>query len=451
MTTQQEGKTDFADLTPEEKYQQRMAAWQSIEGMEFDSDEIARSYQQRVQRLQDVIELKQPDQVPSIMMVGGYYANFAGITQGDTYYDAKKTAQAVIKFMEEFQPEYGAGAFPAAGRAYDLLGYNIYKWPGGALPETTSFQYVEGEYMSAEDYDRLINDPTGYMLRVYLPRVFDNLQGLALAPNLFKSIEMTEVAGMLMPLTIPQVRESFETLFRAADSLKEELKVTRATAMEITRRWGAPPWMGAIAFAPFDIIGDSMRGTRGIMMDLYRRPDKVLAACEAVTPASIQMATSMRSRGGPPVVFMPLHKGADGFMSQEQFETFYWPFLKKQLDGIIAEGIVPLLFVEGGYNERLDFLADADLPNGRTAWLFDRTDMQAAKEKLGGRVCIAGNVPSSLFSTGAPEKMDEYCRKLIETAGKGGGFILTSGCPIDQAVPENTHAFFDSTRKYGVY
>ena len=160
MTTQQQGKTDFSELTPEEKYQHRMATWKSVEGMEFDSEEIAQRYKQRVQRLRDVIELKQPDQVPSIMMVGGYYANFAGITQGDTYYNAQKTGQAVLKFMEEFQPDYGAGAFPTAGRAYDLLGYNIYKWPGGALPENTSFQYVEGEYMPVEDYDRLINDPT---------------------------------------------------------------------------------------------------------------------------------------------------------------------------------------------------------------------------------------------------------------------------------------------------
>ena len=451
MTTQQQGKTDFMNLTQEEKYQQRMAAWMSTEKMEFDSDEIAQRYRQRVQRLRDVIELKQPDRLPAIMMVGGYYANFAGITQGDTYYDAHKTAQAVLKFMEEFQPDYGAGAFPTAGRAYDILGYNIYKWPGGALPETTSFQYVEGEYMAAEDYDLLINDPTGYMLRHYLPRVFNNLKGLALAPNFFKAIELTEVPGMLMPLTLPDVRESFELMFQAADSLKAELKVTGATGREVRRRWGAPAWMGAIAFAPFDIIGDSMRGTRGILTDLRRRPDKVLAACEAVTPASIHMATSMRSSGGPPIVFMPLHKGADGFMSQEQFETFYWPSLKQQLDGITAQGIVPMLFVEGGYNERLDFLADAELPDGRTIWLFDRTDMQAAKEKLGSRVCIAGNVPSSLFATGAPEKMEEYCRQLIETAGKGGGFIMMSGCPIDHATPENSHAFFDSALKFGSY
>lgn len=451
MTNQEQVKKEFSDMTPEEKYEQRMNAWMSTEHREFDSEEIALRYRQRVQRMRDVIELRQPDLLPAIMMVGGYYANFAGITQGDTYYDAQKTSQAVLKFMEEFQPDYGAGAFPTAGRAYDMLGYNIYKWPGGALPETVSFQYVEGEYMPAEDYDLLINDPTGYMLRNYLPRVFDNLKGLALTPNFFKSIELTEVPGMLMPLTAPGVRESFDLLFQAADSLKEVLKVTGATGREVRRRWGAPAWMGAIAFAPFDIIGDSMRGTRGILTDLRRRPDKVLAACEAVTPASIQMATAMRSSGGPPIVFMPLHKGADGFMSQEQFETFYWPFLKKQLDGIVAQGIVPMLFVEGGYNERLDFLAGADMPAGRTIWLFDRTDIKAAKEKLGERVCIAGNVPSSLFATGAPEKMEEYCRQVIETAGKGGGFILMSGCPIDQATPENAHAFLDSAAKYGVY
>ena len=35
-----------------------------------------------------------------------------------------------------------------------------------------------------------------------------------------------------------------------------------------------------------------------------------------------------------PLVFIPLHKGADGFMSNEQFEKFYWPSLKKVMIGL---------------------------------------------------------------------------------------------------------------------
>ena len=33
--------------------------------------------------------------------------------------------------------------------------------------------------------------------------------------------------------------------------------------------------------------------------------------------------------GAPPLVVLPLHKGAVGFMSFKQFEKFYWPTLER--------------------------------------------------------------------------------------------------------------------------
>ena len=76
--------------------------------------------------------------------------------------------------------------------------------------------------------------------------------------------------------------------------------------------------------------------------------------------------------------FIPLHKGADGFMSDEQFRRFYWPTLRKVIIGLINEGIVPQLFAEGGYNQRLDVISD--IPRGKVVWWFDLTDMARAKK-----------------------------------------------------------------------
>ncbi len=80
---------------------------------------------------------------------------------------------------------------------------------------------------------------------------------------------------------------------------------------------------------------------------------------------------------------MPLHKGADGFMSDKDFKTFYWPTLKAVIVGLVNEGCVPFLFVEGGYNQRLDVIArDPDIPAGSTLWIFDKTDMNEVKKAL---------------------------------------------------------------------
>ena len=89
--------------------------------------------------------------------------------------------------------------------------------------------------------------------------------------------------------------------------------------------------------------------------------------------------------------FIPLHRGSDGFMSLAQFEKFYWPTLKAVCLGLIEEGCIPYLFCEGGYELRLEYLAE--LPPGTTFCHFDHTDMKRVKEVLGGKVCIGGNVP----------------------------------------------------------
>jgi uroporphyrinogen-III decarboxylase len=222
-------------------------------------------------------------------------------------------------------------------------------------------------------------------------------------------------------------------------------------SMQINWKWGTPSTAGGFTFAPFDIIGDVLRGTRGVMLDIYQQPDKLIAACEAVTPQSIQVAIQSSMMMGNPYIMIPLHKGADGFMSNKQFEKFYWPSFRAQLLGIIEAGLIPIPFVEGSYNQRLDIIAESGLPAGKTAWLFDQTDMKAAKEKFGSWACIGGNVPSSLFATGTPQEMEDYCQRLLDIAAPGGGFFLAPGAVINNAKPENIRAFLTSAKKYGVY
>ena len=159
------------------------------------------------------------------------------------------------------------------------------------------------------------------------------------------------------------------------------------------------------------------------------------------------MATANRTDGV--VITIPLHKGADGFMSEQQFQTFYWPTLKKVILGIISEGIVPVLFAEGSFNTRLEIASE--LPRGSVIWLFDKTDMARAKSILGGKACIAGNVPGSLLCTGTPPDIREYCRKLIETCGQAGGYILAGGAVIDEGKVGNIRALMEAAKEYGNY
>ena len=57
----------------------------------------------------------------------------------------------------------------------------------------------------------------------------------------------------------------------------------------------------------------------------------------------------------------------------------------------------------------------------------------------------------SLLCTGKPQEIKEYCRKLIEVCGKGGGYILAGGASLDKGIPDNIHAMSEAAFEYGVY
>jgi len=206
---------------------------------------------------------------------------------------------------------------------------------------------------------------------------------------------------------------------------------------------------GGAGGSPFDTISDSYRGMRGSMLDMYRCPDKLLAACEKILRGRINRATPAdpRKRGNPKRISLPLHRGAEGFMSRRQFEKFYWPHLKKAMVTAVDLGFVPTPFFEGGYGDRLEYLLE--LPKGKVVAHFDQTDMFRAKEILKDHVCIMGNVPPSLLQVASPSEVEEYCGKLIKVCGKGGGFILAPGSSTDEAKFANMKAMVDSTKKYG--
>jgi uroporphyrinogen-III decarboxylase len=172
---------------------------------------------------------------------------------------------------------------------------------------------------------------------------------------------------------------------------------------------------------------------------------------ERIVPIAVEMGIRYATVSDTPMVFIPLHKGADGFMSNKDFEKFYWPTLKAVLLGLINEGTVPYLFVEGGYNQRLDLITDPDIPAGHTIWLFDHTDMKEVKKKLGGWACFGGNVPGSLMKAGTPPEVENYVKKLIDEVAQDGSYILANGAVLDDSTPENLHALIDTGKAYGVY
>lgn len=442
---------DWDKLTSEEKYNKRFESFVNPD-MEFASKEAKGKYIKRVKRLKDVVELKKPDRVPIVPNMGFYPAQYAGITAEEAMYDYDQLGKAWKKFNNDFNfDSLTTAALIGSGPVFETLGFKLYRWPGNGTKPNAPYQCVEKEYMKADEYDDLIKDPTRFFIKKYLPRTFDALEPWKKLSNFTDMVELPFIGPSLIPFGMPDVQESLKTLMEAGNKTMEWIQAVGAIDGENSAVHGLPANIGGFTKAPFDTLGDTLRGTKNIMLDLYRRPEKIKEAMKTILPLAIDMGIGSATNNNNPFVFIPLHKGADSFMSRDQFAEFYWPTLKKLILGLVNEGLVPCLFVEGAYNNRLDFLKDKDLPKGKVYWFFDKTDMVKVKENLSNKAAFGGNVPGSMMKTSTPEKVDNYVKKLIKNVAGDGGYMLTTGAVIDDAEEENIRALIKAGHKYGKY
>ena len=416
------------------------------------ASEAATLLAERAQRINDAVQLRQPDRVPILMPFGNLLSQLEGVPNLELYNDPEKAHKALERAAQRFQPDACDGLFgtPEPSR---VLGDRMTKWPGYGLDPHGSYQYHEAEYMRAEDYDAFLADPSDWAIRRYLPRVFGELQGLSMLPPL--GISMLGFFSFMQTgamFAIPPVLKSFEALLRAGQLQWQwvQQQIESAGRMEAI---GFPPMLflgGANVPAPFDFMSDTLRGMRGIFSDVRRCPEKLLAAEEKVIPIVLEYALAICRVRGNPYAFLPLHRGSDGFMSLRDFNRFYWPQLKRVILALIDAGITPFVLWEGRWDQRLQYLAE--LPKGKTIGVFHDTDMVRAKEVVGDTMCMVGGMPNSLLAGTSVTEVREHTHKMCETVGKGGGFIfMPSIGELQGCNPAMIEAWSEATREFGTY
>ena len=411
-------------------------------------------YHEREKRLYDTITLKIPDRVP-VIFCGTYPAcKYAGVPFSSVYYDAPAWKGALKRMLIDFAPDGWGNLTSGPGTALDILDSN-YNWhPGGKLPPDVPHQINEQEFMKEDEYDHFLFDPSDYIVRCWLPRVYNSMQPLAKLPPL-----MDLGIGMAAITTLFDSPE-FEQFARAMKKAGEEQKKWDQAVGDFNSEMAAlgfpqdPFWrrQGGV-MPPFSGFSNSFTGFRGVVIDMFRQPDKLKAALEKFLEFRISRAKPAIHQDDRPAIggSGEAHRVSDEFLSKQQFEEFIWPNWKRAIQTTFDLGYdVISTLMEGRRDNQLEYLTE--FPKGTFYLRFQDTDMFRAKEILGDRACLAGNVPVSLLCAGSPSEVEEYCKKLIQVCGKNGGFILTTSTGgYGETKPENVKAMIDSVEKYGRY
>ena len=436
---------NWNQMSPLERRKARLDAWQNAP-VQFASPEAEAQYKERIERVRKIYDMEPHDRPIADLFLGvnEYVVRRKGIQGKDMVYNHEKLREPLLEFHNEFQPDVSVGPLPYPGKVMDMLGYKSYIWGGQKLPDHLTIQAVEGEYMTGDEYKEFAADPTNFWMKKYLPRVMPTLAPLAMLTEFPRVSENVDIIDLMVPFGLPPFQEMLKTLMEAGNELMKMLAVVGQTGAMIAGA-GFPSMGLNIAKTPFDYLGDTVRGTKGILTDMYRRPNDLLAACEAYVPVLINAIVNASDRNSAPTVLYVLHKGADGFMSQAQFEKFYWPYWKQCMLALYEEGITSYLFIEGSYNNRLECLAE--MPEKSLVCHFDKTDMRRVKEVLSDKFIIAGNVPASLMSAGTVDEVRAYCDNLVELFEDAPAYIMAHGCYFENTTDEKLRAFMDSVKK----
>ena len=390
-------------------------------------------YAERLSRYVTALRNEQPDRIPIRPFVAEFAAAYAGYTCQDVTHDYERAFAAVRRCAADFDWDAIVGnlVYVWSGLT-EALGLKYYAVPGIHLEPNIAFQYVEppehAAFMRPDEYDALIADPTAFLYNVWLPRVTRDVAPPG-EPATYHSHLSFAKGGMAM-------MRYFAALGQQNARLRSEC--------------GMPPAIAGILKAPFDILADKLRGYVGLTKDMFVRPAKVLAACEALQPHLLQIALSTADPEKLVPIGFWMHRGCVPFVRPEQFDSHYWPTLRPIIEELWARGHQTLFYAEGDWTHHLDRFAT--LPDRSIVFHLDRTDIQQAQNKLGHKFCLSGGIPNTVLAAGSPDEVRAHCRRVIDALAGDGGYVMDASAIVqNDARVENVRALTEFTREYGVY
>ncbi len=138
------------------------------------------------------------------------------------------------------------------------------------------------------------------------------------------------------------------------------------------------------------------------------------------------------------------------------FRKYELPFLKQASKICREAGIISHLHICGRSWELVEIVAaetDVDVMEPMEEPPGGNVDIAEAKRRVGGKLCIKGNINTFNFMLNAtPAEVEEKCKRLIDAAADGGGFVLSTGDQCGRDTPHaNLFKMVEVAKTYGKY
>ncbi|MBW2285479.1 MAG: uroporphyrinogen decarboxylase [Deltaproteobacteria bacterium] len=303
---------------------------------------------ERLTRIKKAVALERPDRVPVVLEYGAFAAHVTNTPLPDFLLNVEKSVEVMMEAYRLIAEVAEADAVNY-GRfsPYDLsyLWMSKVKVPGVDLPDDVSYQVVEKEAMTVDDYDTILERGWRDFYKEYIRnRIFD------------------DVPRQYLPANQPKV-----------------------DALKAWARMDVPVLQAGTVAPPFEFLCGA-RSMEPFFMDLFDMPDKVQAVMDSMAPGMAAPVCKRARSLGYPCVWVGGWRGNPAMISPEMWDRFFWPYFRDLVVDVVENGLIPILHLDAGWDRELNRFRE--LPKGRIIMALDGfTDIFRAKEILGDHMC----------------------------------------------------------------
>lgn len=188
-----------------------------------------------------------------------------------------------------------------------------------------------------------------------------------------------------------------------------------------------------LSWGPITTAGYLM-GTEEMLMTTFMDPDLVKSLIKKVAPFVAEQQKTMLDSGAT-VMWMADPTSSEDLISPDMFKEYSYDALKHVISDVRKDHDVPsFVHICGNTLNIMGMLPEI----GTDCFSFDHAvDIAEAKKRVGRKMTLMGNIdPVRHMLQGNPSDITDECYRMIDLAGRDGGYIIAPGCETPIASPD---------------
>lgn len=353
-------------------------------------DNLTPEYRANLRRLKDCIQHKHIDRVPHFSNI--YTWKILDSDLKPKLSEAMSNYTLLDKMQCEFQERYHFDVH------FDLLNRNLLK-PETVMggnhhlinDEAESINFFDHVLMNADEYEEYAKDPMAVNWKMFRRKYPD--------------------------ITAGQVAKAMalrEENIAYVDHMKKKFRDKYSSAFANGR---------IVAQVPYERFHKYYRGIKEATMDLRRRKSVLHDVFDSmmeneIMPNLKKQLETFDDSDCMCDVMMPFLSHA--MMNNKQWDEFYWPYLKPQIDMIAEHGKTILIYCENSLLRFAEYFQD--YPKGLFLIVPELDDVRDIRKAI-PNAAVAGGLTTDLLGHGTPEECVDAAKRAIDDMGDG--FMLS--------------------------